>query len=139
MLNKTIVIVALILIAKFNDVSSQMKSANNDSCLNKTASYLYVDVDELPSFKQDDLKIMQFIYKNLKWPNEFDGRGTVIVSFIVTKDGNICSIKIEKGLNPDCNKEVIRVLKLMHNWKPGKLNNQPVDVILYIPILFRLD
>jgi outer membrane biosynthesis protein TonB len=81
---------------------------------------------------------LEFIYKNLKWPNGFDGQGTVIVSFIVKKNGDICNIKIEKGLCPECDNEVKRILSSMPKWKPGEINKKPVDVILYLPILFRL-
>ncbi len=114
------------------------QTSSTDTCANKKDLFLYLNVDELPSFKYENMTAMEYIYKNLKWPNEFDGQGTVIVSFIVKKDGNVCNIKIEKSLCPECDKEVKRVIDSMPKWQHGKLNNRPVDVTLYLPILFRL-
>ncbi|MFA6925163.1 MAG: energy transducer TonB [Bacteroidales bacterium] len=99
---------------------------------------LYLMADELPTFKGGNNKLQEFINKNIKWPNEFDGSGIVIVSFIVKNDGSIYNIRIEKGLQTECDAEAIRVIKLMPNWKPGKLCHKPVDVIIYLPIKFIL-
>lgn len=113
-----------------------------DSCNNYTNNdklYLYFEVDQLPRFEYKDKTLMGYIYENLKWPSSFDGQGTVIVSFVIKKDGNVSNIRIEKKLFDGCDNEVKRVLRMMPTWKPGKVKNKVVDIIFYIPIRFKLE
>jgi periplasmic protein TonB len=42
--------------------------------------------------------------------------GFVYVSFVIAKTGKISDIEIVKGLSPDINREVIRVISLMPDW-----------------------
>lgn len=98
--------------------------------------YLYVD--EIPKYEGGNKSIKEIIDQNIKWPGEFDGLGSVLVSFIVTKDGKTQRIKIEKGLCDECNAEAIRLIKLLTKWTPGKVDSKNVDVLLYIPIKFKI-
>ena len=99
---------------------------------------LYLYVDEMPEFQGGQEKLKEFIDHNINWPGEFDGEGTVLTSFIITQKGEISSIKIEKGLYDECNNEAIRIIKLFPKWTPGKLNTKNVDVLIYLPIRFKL-
>ena len=99
---------------------------------------LYLMADELPIFKGGKNKLQEYLNENLKWPDQIDVNGTVLVSFIVRSDGSINDIKIEKNLQIDCDKEALRVIKLMPKWKPGKLHGKSVDIIMYFPIRFIL-
>jgi hypothetical protein len=47
-------------------------------------------------------------------------------------------IIIEKGLCDECNTEAIRLIKLLTKWVPGKVDSKNVDVLLYIPIKFKI-
>jgi len=61
-------------------------------------------------------KMMKFLYKNLKYPNEARDNGitgSVIASFVVEPSGEISNEKIEKGLTEECDEEALRVIKLM--------------------------
>ena len=100
---------------------------------------LYLYVDEIPKFKGGNQKLKEFIDHNIQWPGEFDGQGTVLTSFVVTKKGNVSNIKIEKGLCDECNAEAIRLIKLLPEWIPGKVNFQNVDVLMYLPIKFKIE
>ncbi|MBR9920487.1 MAG: hypothetical protein GYB31_06580 [Bacteroidetes bacterium] len=71
-------------------------------------------------------KMMNFFYRHLKYPataQEIHLEGIVEASFIVEPDGSISNEKIEKRLSPDCDEEVLRVLRLMREkgiqWVPG--------------------
>ena len=61
-------------------------------------------------------KMMEFFYKNLKYPKEAQVKGivgTVKVSFIIEKDGSTSNEKIINGLSKECNEEALRVVRLM--------------------------
>jgi len=100
---------------------------------------LLLYVDEMPKFMGGQNALKKFIDTNLQWPGEFDGQGTVLLSFIITKDGSIRNIKIEKELCNECNNEAIRIIKLLPKWSPGKINHKKVDVIIYLPIKFKMN
>lgn len=99
---------------------------------------LYLYVDEIPKFPGGNSALGKFINTNVKWPELFDGAGSVVISFIVKKDGTIAGSKIVQSLSDECNNEAIRIVSLFPNWTPGKLNGNPVDVILYLPIRFAI-
>ena len=54
--------------------------------------------------------------------------GSIVVSFIVEKDGTLTDIKIHRGLGYGCDEEVIRVLKASPKWNPGIKHGRPVRV-----------
>jgi TonB family protein len=66
----------------------------------------------------------KFINSNLKYPvnSRYKGlRGSSVVNFTVATDGRISNVRVLFGM-PDCTEcdnEVIRIVKLMPNWKPG--------------------
>ena len=62
----------------------------------------------------------------------------LIASFIVEKNGKVSNIEIVRGLGYGCDEEVIRLLKMMPVWKPGKKDGKPVRVKLSIPVQFKL-
>lgn len=113
------------------------------SCYSQKANSIslpipYLFVDEIPKYEGENKRVKEIIEHNIKWPGEFDGQGTVLTSFVITKDGNVTNIKIEKGLCDECNAESIRLIKLLTKWIPGKVDSKNVDVLLYIPIKFKI-
>lgn len=98
----------------------------------------YIFVDEMPKFEGGNIKLQKIIDQNIQWPKNFDGQGQVLTSFVVTKNGNIDRVKIEKKLCNECDEEAIRLVKLLTKWNPGKIGSQNVDVIIYLPIKFKI-
>lgn len=84
----------------------------------------------------DSLKL--WLKNNLVYPENVSIQGKVYVSFVVMEDGSITAVKIEKGLHPDLDKEAIRLIKAMPNWKPGILNGMDVATRMRLPIVFEL-
>lgn len=100
---------------------------------------LYVEVDELPKFQSGNFNTaLEYIYSNIKYPDEVDITGTVIVSFVITKCGKIEKVRIEKELYKECDDEVERVLLSMPKWQAGKKDNKYVNTLLFLPINFKL-
>ncbi|HEV7379571.1 MAG TPA: energy transducer TonB, partial [Dyadobacter sp.] len=64
--------------------------------------------------------------------------GRVFVSFTVNVDGSLSDIKVLKGLSPQHDMEVIRIMKLMPKWKPGGRSENELSPIKYnLPIRFN--
>jgi len=99
----------------------------------------FVVVDEMPEFPTGQQGLGDFIRSNLSYPRAaLDAKieGIVIASFIVEKDGSISHVEIVRGLGYGCDEEVIRLIKMMPKWTPGKKDGKPVRVKLSIPVQF---
>ena len=84
---------------------------------------------------------MNFLGNNIKYPTiakEVGITGTVVLSFVVGKTGEIKDIKIVKDIGGNCGNEAIRVIKKMPNWIAGKQRGKPVNVKYHLPIRFTL-
>ena len=83
-----------------------------------------------------------FLSENLVYPEKSQKKrveGRVLLSFIIEKNGSISHVTVEEGLDKKCNKEAIRVVKLMPNWTPGTKDGKPVRVMFKLPIRFSLN
>ena len=98
-------------------------------------------VEDLPQFPGGAVEFMKWLTKHLRYPGKARAQkvqGKVLAVFYVEKDGNITGIDITKSLSVECDREVLRVLRLMPQWKPGIQNNQPCRTKVCIPIVFKL-
>ena len=98
-------------------------------------------VEVMPQFPDGDEALIKFLQENLVYPPEAKENGIegrVIVSFIVGRDGSVTEIKVIKNVHPLLDEEALRVVKMMPNWKPGKLNGKTVPVRFQLPIDFKL-
>lgn len=84
-----------------------------------------------------------FVQKNLVYPEvdrAAENEGTVMVSFIVEKDGSLTSIKVDgKAPSASLGREAVEVLKKAPKWEPAKQNGNAVRSYFRYPIRFRLD
>ena len=81
------------------------------------------------------------ITKNCKNPEAAMKKGTqgrATVQFVVEKDGSITNVKILRGIDPELNKEAVRVISAMPKWKPGTQKGEAVRVKYTVPVMFRL-
>ena len=98
-------------------------------------------VEELPQFPGGAVEMMKWLTKNLKYPASAQQRkvqGRVVAQFIVEKDGSVTHLQVTQKLDPACDREAMRVLRMMPKWKAGVQNDQPCRTMVCIPIVFRL-
>ncbi|MBN2614997.1 MAG: M56 family metallopeptidase [Bacteroidales bacterium] len=100
------------------------------------------DVAQHPEYKGGDQAMMKFLATHIKYPQtakkEFI-QGVVYATFIIEKDGSISDVKIKRGIGYGCDKEVIRVIKSMPTWIPGKnKKGEPVRSSVTLPVKFKL-
>jgi protein TonB len=101
----------------------------------------YQVVEQMPTFPGGTEELMKFISNNMKYPTisqENGIQGRVICRFVVSKDGTVQDIQIIRSLDPYCDKEAMRVLKLLPRFIPGKQNGRNVPVYFTLPVVFRL-
>ena len=98
-------------------------------------------VEQMPEFPGGMEALMQFMSKNMKYPDEATKagqEGRVIVSFVVEEDGRVTNAKVVKSVAPLLDAEALRVIGLMPRWEPGRQNGEAVRVKYTIPVTFRL-
>ena len=94
-----------------------------------------------PEFPGGERALLRFLSKHLKVPEdkiEPGTRITVKARFVVDKEGKITGIEVLQSGGIDCDKEVIRVLNKMPQWKPGKQNGRNVAVYFNVPVIFEV-
>ncbi|MBL0743785.1 TonB family protein [Chryseolinea lacunae] len=86
--------------------------------------------------------VMRVLSTNISYPSDVRMKGiegTVFVGFIVNKDGSLSDFEIKRGIDPQLDKEALRVAQLLPNWTPGKQSGQAVRQQFVLPIAFRLN
>lgn len=95
-------------------------------------------VEVMPEFKGGMDALIKYMGANIKYPKESKKEGTVYVSFVVDEKGKITNAEITKSVVDVLDKEALRVVKNMPNWKPGKDKGKNVKVKMTLPISFKL-
>ena len=98
-------------------------------------------VENMPEFPGGMKQLYDFIRRTLRYPAEAQRQGlegTVVVSFVVGKTGEISDIKVMKDFGGGSAEEAVRVIKSMKPWQPGRQNGQPVPVRFTLPLRFSL-
>lgn len=98
-------------------------------------------VEQMPTFPGGEAELMKYLSKNLSYPTlaaENGIQGTVLLQFVVQKDGSIGEVKVVRSKDPDLDKEAVRVVKGMPKFIPGRMNGQAVNVWFTLPVRFKL-
>lgn len=83
----------------------------------------------------------KFVGQNFNYPASAirsGVNGTVIVKFVVEKDGSLSDFGISRSMTEDIDREAIRVVKRLRNWTPGAIDGKPVRVQYNLPIRLAL-
>ena len=102
---------------------------------------IYDNVEVLPEYPGGAAAMMRYLAQNVKYPQaaQENGRqGKVVVQFVVDTDGSIINAHVLTSVDPDLDKEALRVIKSMPRWTPGKQKGKPVRVKYTVPVNFRL-
>ena len=116
---------------------------NGTGVVEEKAPEIFTVVEEMPEFPGGAMEMMKYIQKNIQYPQmakEAGLSGKCFLKFVVNGNGNITDVQVLKGVPGcgECDREAIRVVKSMPNWKPGKQNGRSVNVFFNLPINFQL-
>jgi TonB family protein len=102
---------------------------------------LFFIVEQMPGYPGGEEALLDFIASTVKYPDEAMEKGIegrVYVSFTISDKGKVMDAKIAKGVDPLLDKEALRVIKSMPDWKPGMQRGVFVNVQFTVPINFSL-
>ncbi len=98
-------------------------------------------VEDLPQFPGGAAEFMKWLTKNLKYPassQRQNVKGKVVAQFIVNVDGSVSDLELVEHLDAACDREVLRVLRMMPKWQAGVMNAKPCRTKVCIPIVFNM-
>ena len=96
----------------------------------------------LPEYPGGNNSLNAFIQHNLQYPEsakEQGIEGTVMITFIVEKDGSVTFLRIDQSVNEELDAEAKRLVNIMPKWKPGYMGPRFLRVPYTLPIVFKLD
>jgi periplasmic protein TonB len=84
-------------------------------------------------------ELNKFMNKILIYPDQDSGiQGKVYVSFSIDTAGKISDANVKRGINPDFDKEALRLFNLMPDWIPMKCNGVPQKTRMILPVIFKI-
>ena len=101
-----------------------------------------LDLEESDRRSCTEQNLVKHIYENVRYPamaREGSIEGTVVVSFVVNKEGKVQDIEIMRDIGAGCGDEVERVIRKLGRFLPGKMNGRPVAIIYRMPVKFKLE
>lgn len=101
----------------------------------------FVVVEEMPMYPGGPEELLKYIAEHVVYPEvakENNIQGKVIVRFCVTAKGGVSQVSVLKGVDPELDKEAIRVVSALPPFKPGKQGGKAVPVWYMVPISFTL-
>ena len=98
---------------------------------------VYVQAEPIAGYPS----LYQYFDNNLVYPEDAARdslEGTVNVEFVIDTQGKATDILVENSLGSSFDKEAIRLVENMPEWKPATYNGQPVRSKISLPITFEL-
>lgn len=77
----------------------------------------------MPQYPGGTGALMKFLDKNIKYPEDakiMKIEGTVVTHFVITKTGEVKNVSVLRSLSKSTDAEVVRIIKKMPKWTPGK-------------------
>lgn len=107
-----------------------------------TATYVFYRPDIRPQFPGGKEALDKFIAKNLHYPKDaYEQKidGTVVVSFIVSREGDINGLTVISSLHPSLDSEARRLVRSMPKFIPAKEDELNVNASYLLYIKFDME
>lgn len=98
-------------------------------------------VEQQANFPGGDGALQEYVRKHVKYPSiavEQELQGTVMIRFMVGKDGSVSDVKVIKSLSKECDREAVRVVKTLPRFTPARMQGRPVPVYFKLPVRYVL-
>lgn len=102
---------------------------------------IFESSEQMPQFPGGDESLIKYISEHIVYPQSAKDKGIegrVIVRFVVQKNGSIDNVRVIRPIDPDLDKEAVRVVSALPKFIPGKMNGYNVAVYFTVPVRFNL-
>ena len=137
----TVFFAAAILSFSFKS-NAKILMSNTINLSTEDSTKVYDQVDVEPEFPGGENAMMTFLQSNIRYPAvaiQNGEQGKVYVRCIIERDGSMSNVEIAKGASPALNKESIRVVSSMPNWRAGRVKDEDVRTRIVLPIVYKLE
>lgn len=121
-----------------NDKQVSGEFYNEDGTANKSIK-TFLQESEYPGGTN---ALIHFLSTHLKYPKNAiknETQGTVIVEFVVEKDGKVSNVKVMKSVEESLDNEAVRVVEKMPEWIAAVFGGRLVKSYKRLPVVFKLD
>jgi periplasmic protein TonB len=102
----------------------------------------FLCLETMPEFPGGDSALFDFLNSNLRYPENAIRKGQsgrVIVRFVVREDGRVDNASVLVSAYMDLDNELLRVVRMLPRFEPGKLGEKPIPVWYMVPGIFILE
>jgi len=117
----------------YYSLADTIDTAKNDTCKEKT---------KIPEFPGGKTELIRYITDSIQYPfvaKQLKTEGKVIVRFKVDKTGKVNDAQVMKPVDYFLDKEALRVINTLPEWKPGTKCGQNISIFVTMPVTFKLD
>ena len=112
---------------------SNLKTSNKE---------IHAILEERPKYPGGMDEVVKYIQTHIQYPptavyKKIEGK--VWVESVIDRDGKVVQPKVAYSVHPLLDQEALRIVRMMPDWKPGKLNGETVKVKYVFPVTFRLE
>ena len=103
---------------------------------------VYLSVDRMPAFPGGEAALMTYLRDNISYPPEAEEKniqGKVIVQFVVDSAGYVGDVKVVRSVDPNLDREAVRVIQTLPQFIPGARLGKPVNVWYTLPVNFVIN
>ena len=133
-----VIILSVFSLFIFSCKSSKTMLENNN--MDDVILLPFVEIRPMFNGKAYEDGFREYIYQNVKYPIEAmksNISGTVVVQFIIEKDGSVSNAKVIKSAHKLLDYEALRLIKQSPNWTPASKEHEQVRVLINFPVTFR--
>jgi TonB family protein len=118
------------------------RTDGHDTLFEGDDDYILGPIQEQPEYPGGLAAIGEVLSVNLRYPDREFELGTdvrVLVTFIISSEGNVDSAWVKEPGVKLLDDEAIRLALLLDGWNPGKLKGRPVNCTYNMPVTFHSD
>jgi protein TonB len=108
----------------------------------KIPRQIFTTIDQAPEFPGGPGAMNAFLAKNIRYPKnaaKHKIQGKVVARFVVETNGSVTNAEIMESVDPDCDKETLRVIDKMPRWNPGRQKGVAAASYYTLPVYFKLN
>ena len=112
---------------------SNLKTSNKE---------IHAILEERPKYPGGMDEVVKYIQTHIQYPptavyKKIEGK--VWVESVIDRDGKVVQPKVAYSVHPLLDQEALRIVRMMPDWRPGKLNGETVKVKYVFPVTFRIE
>jgi TonB family protein len=92
--------------------------------------------DQRAQFPGGKEELKKWLKENMDYPEDAKRYGTVVIDFVVKKNGKLDKFKVHKGVNEDLDILAVEILRGMPKWEPATKNGKAIDSNVQLPVKF---